>query len=86
VSRGKPDPEPFLLGAARLGVDPAQCVVVEDAPAGLLAARAAGMPTIAVATTYPAADLDADVVVEGLHQLRVDLDGGPLTVRTLGPA
>lgn len=41
ISRGKPDPEPFLLAAERLGVDPARCVVFEDAPAGLTAGRAA---------------------------------------------
>jgi sugar-phosphatase len=42
ITRGKPDPEPFLLAARRLGVDPARCVVFEDAPAGLQAGRAAG--------------------------------------------
>ncbi|MFM6973559.1 MAG: HAD-IA family hydrolase [Agromyces sp.] len=42
VSRGKPDPEPFLLGASRLGVDPRRTIVVEDAPAGIRAGRAAG--------------------------------------------
>ena len=63
VTVGKPDPEPFLLGAHRLGVDPARCLVVEDAPAGLASGRAAGARTLAVTTTHPAADLDADVVV-----------------------
>lgn len=54
VTRGKPDPEPFLLGARRLGIDPARCLVVEDAPSGLQAARAAGMATLAVCTTHTA--------------------------------
>ena len=63
VTVGKPDPEPFLLAAQRLGVDPARCLVVEDAPAGLTAGRAAGMRTLAVTTTHAAGDLDADVVV-----------------------
>ncbi|WP_262004008.1 HAD-IA family hydrolase [Streptomyces sp. FIT100] len=66
VSRGKPDPEPFLLAARRLGVDPARCVVFEDAPAGLAAGRAAGMTTVALATTHDPAELDADVVVGDL--------------------
>ena len=73
VRRGKPDPEPYLLGAARLGVEPARCLVIEDAPAGLAAGRAAGMQTVGVATTHEAADLDADLVVAGLQDLHVDV-------------
>lgn len=71
VEHGKPHPEPFLLGAARLGVDPADCLVVEDAPSGLAAARAAGMATLAVTTTTPAEQLDADVVVTTLADVRL---------------
>jgi len=66
VQRGKPDPEPFLLAARLLGVDPALCLVVEDAPAGLTAGRAAGMTTLAVTTTHTAEQLDADHVVADL--------------------
>jgi len=73
TSRGKPFPEPFLEAAARLGVDPARCVVVEDAPAGLEAARAAGCTTIGVVGTHLAADLVADLVVPGLDRLRVSV-------------
>jgi beta-phosphoglucomutase family hydrolase len=51
VSRGKPDPEIFLTAAARLGAEPANCVVFEDAPAGIEAARRAGMDCVVVATT-----------------------------------
>ncbi|MFE9496452.1 HAD family hydrolase [Streptomyces collinus] len=69
VTRGKPDPEPYLLAARQLGVDPAHCVVFEDAPAGLRAGRAAGMTTVALATTHPAHELDADLVVENLSAL-----------------
>ncbi|AXI80665.1 HAD-IA family hydrolase [Peterkaempfera bronchialis] len=69
ITRGKPDPEPFLLAARQLGVDPARCLVVEDAPAGLAAARAAGMRSVAVTTTHDRAELAADVVVEGLHRI-----------------
>ena len=52
VGRGKPAPDPYLLAAAELGVDPAECVVLEDAPAGIEAGRAAGMTVVAVATTH----------------------------------
>lgn len=69
VTRGKPDPEPYLLAARQLGVDPARCVVFEDAPAGLRAGRAAGMTTVALATTHQAADLEADLVVRDLSAL-----------------
>lgn len=54
--RGKPDPAPFLLAAAELGVAPADCVVLEDAPAGVAAGHAAGMHVVAVGPTPPAAD------------------------------
>ncbi|XKK60155.1 HAD family hydrolase [Streptomyces sp. ARC32] len=69
ITRGKPDPEPYLLGARALGVGPAACVVFEDAPAGLQSGRAAGMRTVALATTHPAGELDADLVVEDLSAL-----------------
>ncbi|WP_399938392.1 HAD family hydrolase [Streptomyces sp. BBFR25] len=71
ITRGKPDPEPYLLGARALGVDPADCVVFEDAPAGLQAGRAAGMRTVALATTHRADQLDADLVVTDLSALSV---------------
>ncbi|MGY1581720.1 HAD-IA family hydrolase [Streptomyces sp. MN13] len=77
ITRGKPDPEPYLLGARSLGVDPAACVVFEDAPAGLAAGRAAGMTTVALATTHQAHELDADLVVRDLSALSVLVtDGG----------
>ncbi|GGW50242.1 phosphatase [Streptomyces lucensis JCM 4490] len=77
ITRGKPDPEPYLLAARQLGVDPARCVVFEDAPAGLRAGRAAGMTTVALATTHRAAELDADLVVRDLSALRALVtDGG----------
>jgi sugar-phosphatase len=71
VTRGKPDPEPYLLAARQLGVDPARCVVFEDAPAGLRAGRAAGMTTVALTTTHRAEELDADLVVQDLSALFV---------------
>ena len=72
VSRGKPDPEVFLLAAARLGVAPPRCVVFEDAPVGLAAARSAGMPCVAVSTTHPPAALaDAALVVGRLDEIEL---------------
>lgn len=57
VRAGKPAPDGFLLGASRLGVDPADCIVIEDTPAGVQAARAAGMRVVAVGTTFAPTDL-----------------------------
>ena len=63
TERGKPHPDPYLAAAAALGVDPADCIVIEDSPAGIAAARAAGMTAWAVATTHAAHELeDADRV------------------------
>ncbi|WP_328441522.1 HAD family hydrolase [Streptomyces sp. NBC_00444] len=77
ITRGKPDPEPYLLAARELGVDPAHCVVFEDAPAGLQSGRAAGMTTVALATTHQAHELDADLVVADLSALSALVtDGG----------
>jgi sugar-phosphatase len=70
VNRGKPAPDPYRAAAGWLGVDPARCLVVEDAPSGLLAARAAGSATLAVLTTTPAADLDADELVPDLSHVQ----------------
>ncbi|MET9357689.1 HAD family hydrolase [Streptomyces sp. NPDC006617] len=83
ITRGKPDPEPYLLGARALGVDPADCVVFEDAPAGLRAGRTAGMRTVALATTHRADELDADLVVTDLSALSaLATEGGvEITVR-----
>ncbi|MEZ0068058.1 sugar-phosphatase [Streptacidiphilus sp. MAP12-20] len=77
VTRGKPDPEPFLKAAERLGVAPSRCVVVEDSPAGLAAGRAAGMHTVALATTHDPGELAADVIAKDLSQVRplVEPDG-----------
>ena len=63
VRRGKPDPEGYLLAAARLGVEPRACLVVEDSPAGLAAGRRAGALTAALR------GLAGDVSLDGLDQL-----------------
>ncbi|MGX9887677.1 HAD family hydrolase [Streptomyces sp. NPDC002276] len=84
VTRGKPDPEPYLLAARRLGVDPARCVVFEDAPAGLRAGRAAGMITVALATTHEAHELDADLVVSDLSALSALVSDGGVEISVRG--
>lgn len=80
ITRGKPDPEPFLLAAEKLGVDPARCVVFEDAPAGLTAGRAAGMTTVALATTHTAGELFADVVVKDLSAVSAQATEGGVEI------
>ena len=70
VKIGKPDPAPYLLAAQRLGVDPAQCLVVEDAPAGLTSGLKAGAARLAVTTTYTADQLDAEAIVPDLAAVR----------------
>ena len=70
VAHGKPDPEVFLLAAKRLGVAPSQCAVIEDAPAGIAAARAAGMTALALTGTASAAQLgNAHLIVDSLREL-----------------
>jgi sugar-phosphatase len=70
VERGKPDPEGYLTAARRLGADPAEALVVEDAPPGIDAARAAGMATVAVPSTHTREELAAaDMVLESLEEL-----------------
>ncbi len=69
IARGKPDPQVFLVAAAKAGVDPRRAVVFEDAPVGIRAARAAGMRAVGLTTTHPAPALweaGADEVVETL--------------------
>jgi sugar-phosphatase len=83
VPRGKPDPAGYLLAAERLDTPPNECLAVEDAPAGIRAARAAGMSVVAVAATHAADDLrEADAVIDRLTQLSVIAAEGGLEVRT----
>ncbi|OZM82504.1 HAD-IA family hydrolase [Pseudonocardia sp. MH-G8] len=83
VSAGKPDPEGYLKAAAALGYDITRCLVVEDAPAGIGAGRAAGAHTVAVATSHPASELtSADVVVPDLNACTVERVADGLVVTT----
>lgn len=76
VVDGKPHPEPYLKGAAGLGIDPELCLVFEDAPAGIRAAHAAGMRVIALTTTFPREELrEAEAIVTNFHQVRVERNG-----------
>jgi HAD superfamily hydrolase (TIGR01509 family) len=68
--RSKPNPDIFLYAANRLGAEPANCVVIEDAPHGVEAARRAGMKCIALTTTYDRPTLSkADVIVDSFTQI-----------------
>jgi sugar-phosphatase len=81
VTKGKPNPEPYLKGAEMLGFPASQCIVIEDALAGVGAAHAGKMDVIAMATTFSVEELkEADAVVTGLAQIRVTLSQGKLRV------
>jgi beta-phosphoglucomutase family hydrolase len=73
VDEGKPSPQVFLLAAEKLGVEPGSCVVIEDAIAGVDAARSAGMKCVAVTNSHPRKSLKkADLVVDTLEALSVN--------------
>ena len=70
VSEGKPSPLGFLLAAERLGVKPQKCIVIEDAVAGVSAAKRGGMACLAVTNTNPESKLaEADLVVDSLEEV-----------------
>jgi sugar-phosphatase len=74
VVHGKPDPEPFERASLALGLGGDVCVAIEDAPAGITAAKRAGMHVVGVTTTHPASALrDADRVVGSLHDVAAHL-------------
>ena len=77
VTEGKPNPQVFLLAAQRLGVEPRNCVVIEDAVAGVMAAKKAGMYCLAVTNTHPRMSLaEADLIVDSLETVTAsDLEG-----------
>ncbi|MGY5763847.1 HAD-IA family hydrolase [Brachybacterium sp. DNPG3] len=86
VTRGKPDPEAYRLGAERLGLSPEQCLVVEDSVGGLQAGVAAGSRTIAVTSTTPASMLSplADALLTSLDDVQVSVDGEDLVLARRG--
>ena len=74
VKNKKPDPELFLLAAERIGIEPANCVVIEDTPNGIQAAKAAGANCIAVTNSISAAKLsEADLVCDSLEDIKLDM-------------
>ncbi len=82
ITRGKPDPEPYLLAAKHLGVNATQCLVVEDAPSGIASAKAAGCATLALLTTTSAEDLDADLIVPDLSSVTFTSEGDGVRMTT----
>ena len=79
--RGKPDPAGFRLAADRLGVSAEHCLAFEDTPAGVQAARAAGMSVVAVTNTHGAAELgEAHAIIDSLASVRVGRDGAHLVI------
>jgi sugar-phosphatase len=90
VRHGKPAPDVYLMAAAALAALPSECIVIEDAPAGLQAARAAGMGVIALTTTHPREQLlEADAwatSLAGIHLGRIDdRPGGARFIELLVP-
>jgi HAD superfamily hydrolase (TIGR01509 family) len=78
VKNKKPDPELFLLAAKRIGIDPSSCVVIEDTPNGIQAARAAGTKCIAVTNSVSGKNLyEADLICDSLEHIKLD------TIQTL---
>ena len=82
VTNGKPHPEPYLKAADRLGFDPANCVVFEDAPAGLASAKAAGMRSVANRHTQRDENLtDALVIIDDLRSVECSIDAAKIRLR-----
>lgn len=74
VSKGKPDPAPYLIGASLLGFPAQRCLVIEDAPAGIKSAHAGGMKVIALTSTFHVQELqEADAIVSRLAQIQVSV-------------
>ena len=77
ITRGKPDPEPYLKGAAKLGVAAADCIVLEDVPAGIVSGKSAGARVIAVRTTATEEELaaaDPDWIVDSCASISAQFD------------
>jgi beta-phosphoglucomutase-like phosphatase (HAD superfamily) len=72
VERGKPDPESYLAAAARLGVDPEGCIAIEDSPAGVASAEAAGCMVIAVPNQVPISPGSSRTIVPTLDGIGID--------------
>lgn len=76
VTHGKPHPEPYLKGAEGLGFPPTDCLVIEDAPAGIQSGLSGGMKVVGITSTYAAAKLvHADAVIGKLREIHVSSNG-----------
>jgi len=81
VANGKPHPEPYLRAAKLLGVKPQECLVIEDAPAGIRSAHAGGMKVVGFASTFEKEKLgEADAAVQSFEELSVAVENGYLRV------
>jgi mannitol-1-/sugar-/sorbitol-6-phosphatase len=79
IKKGKPDPEPYLKGAASLNVNPRECVVIEDAPFGVRSGKAAGCRVIGLRTTmddHSLLEAGADWILNDLSSLRISISPG----------
>ena len=83
VAHGKPHPDVYLHAATSLGVQPVDCLVIEDAPPGVQAARAAGVPVIALTTTHSRHELSADAWTATLASIQVGHTDAPPGVNRL---
>lgn len=82
VKRGKPDPEPFLVGASLLGVAPTDCLVFEDSPSGVAAGRDAGCTVVATTFSHSAESLNAaHYLVPDLTGIRVEKAGDEIVIQ-----
>jgi HAD superfamily hydrolase (TIGR01509 family) len=84
LTRGKPDPEAYLTAATRLGVDPQRCIAIEDSPAGVASAEAAGCVVVAVPNQVPLAEAPTRTVLPDLHATTVADLGRLLSARVPG--
>lgn len=85
VKHGKPMPDAYLLGAERLGLAPADCIVVEDAPAGILSGLAAGCQVIAVNAPLDTPKLDqVDLVLTSLEHIDVEKTANGAVIHFIG--
>lgn len=85
IDSGKPDPDCYLLAAQMLGLQPQDCVVIEDAPVGIQAGKAAGMRVIAIASTHTAADLqEADAIIASLPDMDMQPSATGTTIHLAG--
>jgi len=84
IRRGKPDPEPYLKGAALLGIPASKCLVFEDAPAGIRSGKTAGASVLALLTTSPESELQeagADWIISGYHDVTLLESNGSAPIR-----